>query len=211
MIQDLAGEFALEIKAKQDAFDVTQAHLRAATRELADQRKQIQLWRNTCSELDQLQQRLRNLDKAIASEDGFDWTGRTDVNGEPASVAEAGQPFAYRGPQSTMAGLGGTLDITFKVEQHEAPVPAQDSAGALIKLRRMKLWQDRVDVLMAKRMEALRGASADKEYRCKKIVALSANVPIDKVDDVRVFFPPFSGLCDGCVLTFSLLFSPLLP
>ena len=40
MIQGLSADFAAEIKTKQDSLDVTQAHLRAATRELSEQRKQ---------------------------------------------------------------------------------------------------------------------------------------------------------------------------
>ena len=35
MIQSLSTKFSSEIKAKQDSLDVTQAHLRAATRELS--------------------------------------------------------------------------------------------------------------------------------------------------------------------------------
>ena len=75
MVQDLGVEFSAEIKSKQDALDITQAHLRAATRELAEQRKQIQIWQAKCGELDLITQRMRNIEKAIEEEDKFDWTG----------------------------------------------------------------------------------------------------------------------------------------
>src|SRR6202034_4094700 len=82
MIQGLSSDFSNEIKAKQDSLDVTQAHLRAATRELSEQRKQIQAWQSRCAELDQVNQRVRNVDKALKDEDQFDWTGRTDLDGK---------------------------------------------------------------------------------------------------------------------------------
>ncbi|KAJ4469527.1 transcription factor [Lentinula aciculospora] len=79
MVQSLATEFQAEIKVKQDALDVTQAHLRAATRELSEQRKQIQSWQSRCSELDLVAQRVKNLEKAIEEEDTWDWTGRSKL------------------------------------------------------------------------------------------------------------------------------------
>ena len=75
MIQRLSSDFSAEIKSKQEAFDVTQAQLRAATRELAEQRKQIILWQQKCVEQDQIKQRIQNTEKALAREDEVDWTG----------------------------------------------------------------------------------------------------------------------------------------
>lgn len=76
MIQKLNSDFASEIKSKQDSFDVTQAHLRAATRELADQRRQISAWQQRCSEYDQVSHRIRNIQKALIDEESFDWSGQ---------------------------------------------------------------------------------------------------------------------------------------
>jgi len=182
MIQTLSHEFQGEIKSKQDALDVTQAHLRAATRELAEQRKQIQTWQNRCEELDQTNQRVRNVQKALSEEDLFDWTGRTNLDGEDAR-GTAGPVFQYRGAASTMIGIGGTVDISFNVGL-EPPLPAQDSVTTLIKLRRMKIWHIRMEELVKARLKGLQGATAEKEYQCKKIVALCTGLPIDKVEEV---------------------------
>jgi hypothetical protein len=38
--------------------------------------------------------------------------------------------------------------------------------------------------LMQSRLRSLQGASADKEYQCKKVVALCTGIPIDKVEDM---------------------------
>src|SRR5882762_8493378 len=185
MIQGLSSEFSAEIKAKQDSLDVTQAHLRAATRELSEQRKQIQTWQARCAELDQVNQRVRNLEKALADEDNFDWTGRTDLTGHDAAKS-AGSAFQWRGQNSTMAGLGGTVDLSFNVEA-EPPLPTMDTFQSLIRLRRLQLWHARMEELMQQRLKSLQGASAEKEYQCKKIVALCTGIPIDKVEEVSLF------------------------
>ncbi|KIM44731.1 hypothetical protein M413DRAFT_442684 [Hebeloma cylindrosporum] len=182
MIQNLSAEFQGEIKTKQDALDVTQAHLRAATRELSEQRRQIQSWQARCGELDQVSQRVRNVEKAIMEEDRFDWTGRTDLDGNNGRDS-AGPAFQYRGASSTMIGIGGSVDISFSVDI-EPPLPSTDSIATLIKLRRMKMWHLRVEELIKARLKGLQGATAEKEYQCKKIVALCTGLPIDKVEDM---------------------------
>ncbi|OJA14993.1 hypothetical protein AZE42_04318 [Rhizopogon vesiculosus] len=182
MIQELSTEFSSEIKSKQDSLDLTQAHLRAATRELSEQRKQIQLWQGRCGELDKVHQRIRNLEKAIADEDHFDWTGRTDLAGRDGREM-AGPAFQWRGPSSTMMGMPGSMDISFSVELDPSS-PTGDSVSSLIRLRRLKLWHIRMEELMQARLRSLQGASAEKEYQCKKVVALCTGIPIDKVEDM---------------------------
>ena len=182
MIHNLSNEFQAEIKTKQDALDVIQAHLRAATRELSEQRKQIQTWQGRCGELDQINQRVRNVQKALSEEDLFDWTGRTDLDGNDAR-GTAGSAFQYRGAASTMIGVSGSVDIYFNVDS-EPPLPAQDSVATLVKLRRMKMWHVHMEELVKARLKGLHGATAEKEYQCKKIVALCTGLPIDKVEEV---------------------------
>ncbi|PPQ91860.1 hypothetical protein CVT25_000735 [Psilocybe cyanescens] len=182
MIQGLSSEFQGEIKTKQDALDVTQAHLRAATRELSEQRKQIQLWQSRCAELDQVNQRVRNVERAIVDEEMFDWTGRMDLDGGDGRDS-AGPAFQYRGASSTMVGIGGSVDISFSVDS-EPPLPATDSVATLIKLKRLKAWHTRMEELVMARLKGLQGATAEKEYQCKKIVALCTGLPIDKVESM---------------------------
>ncbi|TFK29653.1 transcription factor [Coprinopsis marcescibilis] len=182
MVQQLSTDFQSEIKSKQDSLDVTQAHLRAATRELSEQRKQIQTWQARCGDLDQLNQRIRNVEKAIAEEDNFDWTGRTDLDRRDGKRT-GGPAFQWRGVKSTLVGMGGSMDISFSVDS-EPPLPTTDSVASLVKLRRLKLWQQRVEDLVMARLKGLQGASAEKEYQCKKIVALCTGISIDKVEEM---------------------------
>ncbi|KAI0322774.1 apses-domain-containing protein [Amylostereum chailletii] len=180
MVQGLGTEFTAELKAKQDALDVTQAHLRAATRELSEQRKQIQAWQARCAELDQVTQRIRNIERALADEDRFDWTGRSCLEGEEA---DPGPAFTWRGQNSIMAGLGSLVDVSFSLDA-EPNIPPSDTYQSLVKMRRMKIWHKRMEQLMEQRLKSLHGASAEREFQCKKIVALCTGVPIDRVEAV---------------------------
>ena len=206
MIQGLSADFASEIKTKQDSLDVTQAHLRAATRELSEQRKQIQVWQGRCSELDQVTQRVRNVERALADEEKFDWTGRTDLDGGDA-LESAGAAFRWRGQNSTMAGIGALVDVSFNFDA-EPMIPAGDSVANLIRLRRLKMWHVRMESLIHQRLESLRGASAEREFQCKKIVALCAGAPVDKVEGVCLFessFPRIAHVLIRCSMTWWLL------
>lgn len=182
MIQGLSAEFQGEIKSKQDALDVTQAHLRAATRELAEQRKQIQTWQAKSGELDRLKQRIRNVEQAFADEDQFDWTGRTNCNGEDARE-KAGPAFQRRGTNSTLIGMSGPVDMVFNLEP-EPPVPMTDTPANLIRLRRQKMWHARTEDLIKERLQSLQGVSAEKEYQCKKVVSLCTGIAIDKIEEM---------------------------
>ena len=82
-----------------------------------------------------------------------------------------------------MSGVGGTVDMPANLEV-DPTVPVGDSVATLIRLRRLKMWHSRVEQLMETRMRSLEGASAEKEFQCKKIVALCTGVPIDKVEEV---------------------------
>ncbi|KAM6497149.1 transcription factor [Amanita muscaria] len=182
MIQGLSTEFQVEIKSKQDVLDVTQAHLRAATRELAEQRKQIQIWQSKCGELDQVKQRIRNVEQALADEDQFDWTGRTNLNGEDGQ-GTAGPAFQRRGNNSTLVGMAEPVDISFNLDP-EPPMPTNDTVASLIRLRRLKMWHIRTEELIEQRLQNLQGASAEKEYQCKRIVSLCTGISIDRVEEM---------------------------
>lgn len=193
MIRKLNADFAGEIKSKQDSFEMTNAHVRAATRELAEQRKQIDANKQRRSELDQVTQRIRNVEKALVTERTVDWTGRTEASGKP--VEDGSNPaFASRGKATGMPE-DVTVDGT-EMDVENQPLPAEDTLASLVKMRRMKLYHDRINKLLKERMESMRGSSADKEYMSKKIVALCTGIPIDKVENVGCFCLP------SCTLTF---------
>ncbi|THH32465.1 hypothetical protein EUX98_g1729 [Antrodiella citrinella] len=203
MLTKLHEEFTQEIKGKQDTLDVTQAHLRAATRELSEQRKQIQTWQARCSELDIVMQRTRNIQKALAEEDSFDWTGRTHPITAGSEFTPAGPAFQKRGEGSTAMP---TIDISFNMEP-DATIPTTDSPETLIRLRRMKMWYERMEKLTNERLRLLKGSSAEKEFQCKKILSLCTGIAIDNIesmlDDLVVAVDSEASVIDlGRVSTF---------
>lgn len=180
MIQGLGNDFSAEIKTKQDALDLTQMHLRAATRQLAEQRKQIQTWQTRCAELDQVRHRIRNLDKAIIDEDDFDWTGRTGPTGSVDQVrAEPAFQLKYANTAQLSPNSGDS-------DTHDLSIPINNNLDDLVRLKRMLLWRNRIDTLLGARLASLHGVTTEKEFQCKKIIALCTGISIDKVEDVRL-------------------------
>ncbi|VDB94662.1 unnamed protein product [Peniophora sp. CBMAI 1063] len=167
MIQSLSNDFTNELKSKQDALDVTQAHLRAATRELAEQRKQIAAWQARQADLERAQQRVRNVRRALTEVEEVDWTGRL--------AGETKGPFALK------AGTAMPRDDGKQPVSEPMP-PAENSVDALVKMRRLKLWEARAEEMLMQRLERLHGASADQEFQCKKIISICLGTPVDKVD-----------------------------
>jgi hypothetical protein len=85
-----------------------------------------------------------------------------------------------------MVALAGSVDISFDLGEAfaEPTLPTGDSPAGLVRLRRLKMWHKRAEDLMEARLRNLRGASAEKEFQCKKIVAMCTGVGIDKVEHV---------------------------
>ncbi|KAF8507954.1 transcription factor [Hysterangium stoloniferum] len=179
MISGLSTEFQTEIKTKQEGLASIQAKLRASTRVLAEQRRQIQTWQSKCGELDQVRQRIRNLERALQDEDNVDWTGRSTMEGEEPTKGA----FVYRGAESTLSGVGFD-DLATNPFEFEPPIPEENTREHLVKMRRMQMWHRRTEQMMEARLKQLQGASADKEFQCKKIVSLCTGVPMDQVEQM---------------------------
>ncbi|KAF9240652.1 hypothetical protein BU15DRAFT_87558 [Melanogaster broomeanus] len=159
MIQNLSTEFSTEIKSKQDSLDVTQAHLRAATRELSEQRKANPV-----------------MAKPILSR-----RGQLRLDRQDGPLRRPYVPMA----QAELHCCGGCrINGHFFNVEIEPPIPTTDDVASLMRLRRLKIWQLRMEELMETRLRSLQGASAEKEYQCKKVVALCTGIPIDRVEDM---------------------------
>lgn len=179
MITSLSADFTLEVKDRADALARTRAELGTATRELADQRKQISQWRAKVAQVDDKMQRIKNLERALAEEESFDWTGRTEIDGTP-STPSAGLSFTYRGPGSTLSNLPPGISIEFDADP---PLPTNDSdRNSLVHLVRLQTWYDRVVNLLGQRVERLQGGNAEHEARLQRIVAGCCGVEPDRVE-----------------------------
>ncbi|KAM0748042.1 apses-domain-containing protein [Meredithblackwellia eburnea MCA 4105] len=179
MLSSLSSDFHAEHSARQEVLSQTRLQLRQATRTLAEQRNQIQQWRAKVAQVDEREQRVRNLEKALAEEDAFDWTGRTEIDGKPA-VESAGPSFKYRGPGSTLTNLPGGITIEFDADP--APPPTDTDANSLPHLMRLQSWYGRVLDLLQQRIGKLEGVNEEQEGKLKKIVANCCGVEPEKIE-----------------------------
>ncbi|GAA5929595.1 hypothetical protein JCM1841_004989 [Sporobolomyces salmonicolor] len=177
-VTSLSSTFTDELRTKAEALDAKRAQLRTATRELTDQRAAVANWRARAQQADEKRQRIKNLERAIEEEDAFDWTGRTEVDGAPASQL-AGPGFMYRGPASTLSNLPAGMSIEFDADP---PVPAGDEGTSLVHLLRLQSWYERVEELLRQRIERLEGGNAELERKLGKIVADCCGLEEDKVE-----------------------------
>ncbi|BGP47665.1 transcriptional regulator swi6 [Rhodotorula kratochvilovae] len=177
----LSSSFDAELQAKADALAAKKATLRALASELADARGALAHWRAEAALADDAAQRVQNLARALDAEDAFDWTGRTEIDGSPASQL-AGPGFAYRGPESTLRNLPSGMSIEFDADPALPETDGGVSGEALVHLLRLQAWYERVEGLMKQRLERLEGGNGELEGKLRRIVASCCGVEEDKVD-----------------------------
>ncbi|GAA5880625.1 hypothetical protein JCM3774_000557 [Rhodotorula dairenensis] len=184
-LNSLSTAFTAELSTKAAELDGKRAQVQALARELAEKRASLAHWRREAARADQLEQSIDNLTRAVDEEDAFDWTGRTELDGSPASQL-AGPSFTYRGPASTLSNLPPGISIEFDADP---AVPATNgdepvSGEALVHLLRLQAWYERIEGLMQQRLEKLEGGNAEKERKLRKIVAGCCGVDEEAVDDM---------------------------
>ncbi|GAA5905052.1 hypothetical protein JCM6882_002428 [Rhodosporidiobolus microsporus] len=181
-LSKIRGDFEAELASKTTELDAKRQQLQDLTRQLAEQRREVSRWRAEASATDEQAQRIKNLQNAIDEEDAFDWTGRTEVDGSPAS-ALAGPGFTYRGPGSTLSNLPSGIGIEFDADPPAPETENGVTGEALVHLLRLQAWYERVEGLMRQRVEQLEGGNGDLERKLRRLVASQCGIPEDKVDE----------------------------
>lgn len=189
MIQGLSTTFQGELKVKTDALDVAQGHLRVATRELADQRRQIREWTDKVQSLEKVRLRTKNVERAVAEEDNWDW------NDGLLSGGKSVNPNPNPNSPGKSTSNGGDISLAFDPDP-DPPLPTISSSvegtSSLVRLKRMKQWYERTQKALEDRIDGIKGSSADKELQCRKVVALCTGVELDQVDAVSSPLPAFN-------------------
>ncbi|KZV94557.1 apses-domain-containing protein [Exidia glandulosa HHB12029] len=173
VIQSLQSDFTEELSKKQSNLDKARSTLRTQTRALADARRAQQTEKDRKAELDQVQARIRNLERALREEDDFDWAGRSAA----AAAADAMDvdEIVHRSP------VDDAMD-TDDAEDPEMPPEDDCSPEALLRLRRMRAWHARIEGLVEGRIGALKNAGVEKEYMYRKVVTICTGIPFELVD-----------------------------
>lgn len=168
--------FTTEMLAKQTKLNAIEASVRHATRALADKRQQVALAQAALGEVEQVKQKSDNVRNALSSIAEGDWTGCAPLSSESASGTV---PAAFRAPVSGSAEGTG----------EEIALPSRGEEGALLRLRRMMIWEDRIAATLQDRIDSLQGQGADKAVQYRRLVSLCTKVPVEKVDGVCPEFP----------------------
>jgi regulatory protein SWI6 len=208
MIQELSVQMANSKRAQDTRYTETKLKLVAATRQLTEHRKSMEEWEAKSEELDQVNLHIRNLEQSASYPDIFDWTGRTnDLNAPslafvrrgPGSLLKDDLPYPHRQSQANPVE-GGTINPALTLGNNEAaeeepiqtlrallaaPLPKDPGIQTLIRLKRMKMWHTRIEMLMQQQLKVLKNASTEREMQYRKVVAAYAGIPNDKVDEVR--------------------------
>lgn len=186
LIKSIARDIASEKKAKDTEYKDLHLKLTLTTKTLAEKRRTLQELRSQSEELDQINQRIANLEAVRDSPDPIEWTGRFPKGG-PVEGSEASPAFLPRARLATttkmthiQTGADATMDF-------ESSLPTSDSVESIILLRRMKLWHERMYSLLDQHLMSLKGLSAEKELQMKKLISLCTGFSGKEVEEVCVF------------------------
>lgn len=188
LFEDLNRVFDNEMEKHIEALSAVEKSVRVATRSLADRRQQVDAARQKLATLEQQAERAANARRALDAPD-LDWTGRTPLKGETSLPPAFGVdipllPAAPVADKDKDEGMDVDKDKDGKEEDKDIPVPEKGAEGALVTLRRIAAWEDRVGRLLEERAAELEGDGADRAIKYRKVIALCAKVSVDQVDDV---------------------------
>ncbi|ORX33493.1 hypothetical protein BD324DRAFT_639565 [Kockovaella imperatae] len=173
IFETINDTFAAEMTAKQTALNNTEQSVRLGTKALADKRLQVVNAQAALEELERMRQKSDNLRKALTlpvMQNSQDWTGRETLSTErepPMAFA----PLPQGVPQPVASGSSDPI-----------PLPMHGEADAVMRLKRLNLWEDRMCEVLEDRIKSLEGETADKAVKYRKLVSLCTKVPVEKVD-----------------------------
>lgn len=173
-VDGLQASYASEMKAKGAVLSTAQAQLLDATRNLAKERKRAQALESRMWELEQIGQRIKNLQQALGDEDGFDWTCRSADPEAGPSFKLVPRPPNSAVPPPTFEGPDPKVD----------PSRIGDARQALLETRRIKQWQTRAQALIEQRIAGVERMAAEKEELYRKVIAMVSGVPAELVGEV---------------------------
>lgn len=156
--------FDTEMERHVEALSAVEKNVRIATKSLAERRQQVDAARSRLAPLEQVAERAANAKRALESEK--DWTCRVPLNNE-----------------STLPPAFGILPPLLPGAESETKLPELGEAN-LVTLRRLDAWEDRAAKLLEERAAELEGDGAERAVQYRKVIALCAKVPVERVDTV---------------------------
>lgn len=174
-----------------EALAAVEKSVRVATRSLAERRQEVDSARQKLASLEQQAERAANARRALEAPDA-DWTGRTVLKGEKTLPPAFGLGLPLLPPAS------GEKEEDKDAKLEDLVLPTKGDEGALVTLRRVAAWEERVAKLLEERAAELEGDGADRAIKYRKVIALCAKVSVDQVDDVSRTYPRREGCASTC-------------
>jgi hypothetical protein len=162
MIQDLNDQFTAEISNKQDKLDQVQAQVIETTRELAGLRRQLAEENAKSAQLDSVEHKRQNLERAVRQELAEAWSNDPEA-ANLATVTEIS-------PENTDPSTDDLSTL----------VPAE----RIVHLRRLRLWQKQMQEKLEAKLQSALGLENEKLEEYKKAMASRLKVPVEAIDEV---------------------------
>lgn len=166
VLSDLTDIFQREVADKDDAFNVAQAHLQSATRELAIRRRKIAEGQARVAERDEAKLRRANLSRALQHE-----VGGSEEEDESALVRRCLEDEVK--DESAMDVDGLSFESMFE---------KTDEVDSLVKLRWLEQWYTSSVAGLQDRINDLHYSTQSKMDQCRKVVAMCCGVAENRVE-----------------------------
>lgn len=161
MIQDLNNQFTDEISTKQDKLDQVQAQVIETTRELADLRRQLAEENAKSAQLDSVEHKRQNLERALKAELAEIWSeGVEGVDFDSAKLS----PEDIDPPVDNLSTLEADQQIAH--------------------LRRIRSWQTQMEEKLLAKLASAHDLETEKLEEYKKAMATRLKVPVEAIDEV---------------------------
>lgn len=163
VLSDLTDVFQREVADKDEAFNVAQAHLQSATRELAMRRRRIAEGQARVAERNEAKLRRANLGRTLQAE-------------LKATEDEDESDLVQRCLQYEDVNMDLDNDIM------ESISTKTDGVNDLIKLRWLQDWYTNSLEMLQGRIDGLYQTGQSKLDQCRKVVAMCCGVPENRVE-----------------------------
>ena len=170
VLSDVADVFQKELNDKEDAFNVAQAHLQGATRELAMRRRRIAEGQARVAERDEARLRRANLCRTLQAEMG------TGEEGEEEDEAALVRRCLEHEQSDT------SMDVDGSPLEREALFSGSSETDRLVKMRWLHAWYSRSLDTLQGRIDDVHRSSQLKLDQCRKVVAVCCNVGEGRIE-----------------------------
>lgn len=161
MIQVLNNQFTDEVSTKQDRLDLVQAQVIEATRELATLRRQLAEENTKSAQLDSVEHKRQNLERALKAELADVWseTADNDNSADGVLLEEEIDPSAN--------------DLSDMEEEER-----------IVHLRRIRAFQKQMEEKLQAKLASAHDVETKKLEEYKKAMATRLKVPVEAIDEV---------------------------